>query len=433
MLNEARPEFQLYTDKDLEDAFREGIPIYFDTNVLRLLWRMHPKPQQEIVGILATLSGRTWLPYQTRYELAAQANGPTVLNGIPEADLAKARGLIESAFMQVAARFREANPVGVEGGDFDKSISDLSAAITEQHEAVNSWLSDREKDLIDLLGESPDVDAIREGRVKNPLPEILPQLFLSDHLLPEPSEETQEERTARYQSRTSGDNPIGPGLTDRTKKLPRDAAGDYLLWQEALDHCKTNGFNQGFILLTEERKQDFWEEQQGPGKIRRVAPAIQRECIEQTGGPMHLMPLSSLLELTIPHSSELQGLRALVDSASPQEKTWSAESVSLLLEGLREEGYVRQALVIKGAAKRGGTMSRAEIAKALDWGDENRYLTRFRMPADRLTANLVDEGVLGEGAPPPLRAVYDGPGEAIGYKVPPEFVEILFSSDREAS
>lgn len=425
MFEDVRREFRLYTDDDLADAFNSGIPIYFDTNIFRSLWRMHSRPQKRVVEILTALCDRTYLPYQVRYELAAQVNGPSVLNGIPVLTLEKALGLVESAFTELREKFHDADPLQTSTAGADERISTFGAEISQRHAETVEWFTARQKELSDLLGESPNVDDIKRGRAKNPLEEVVSAIFSADHLLPAPDDRDRATRVDEYRARITRDDPIGPGLTDAGKSAIDAAAGDYIMWREITTHCAENGFDQGFILVTEEAKADFWEEKQGAGRLRRVNPDIQRESIEQSGGPMYLMALSPLLSLAAPQNPDLPQLRALVDVATPKNVEWSRQAVSSLLDALRAEGRTRQVRVIEGAAERDGYISRAEIGVVLDWGEDNQYLTRFRMPADRIASVLVDEGILDREATAPLTAIYDGPGEAIGYQIPNEFVGII--------
>ncbi|MFF1541127.1 PIN-like domain-containing protein [Microbacterium sp. NPDC058269] len=431
VFDEIRPEFRIYTDGDLEAAFQSGIPVYFDTNVFRVLWRMHTLPKQRVVDILSPLEHRTFLPFQVRYELAAQINGPSVLNGIPTVNLDKARGLMRSAFGELNQQSSEANPMNMPAGEVNERITSLTAEIEQRLAETEEWFTARQRDLLDLLGESPNVEDIKQGRCENVLARTVSEIFAAGHLLPEVEEATRESRIQEYQARISRDDPVGPGLTDRGKPVTEDAAGDYLMWREVVQHCVDNTYDQGFMLITEETKADFWEEKQNTSSLRRVNPDIQRECIEQTGGPMYLMGLSSFLALAAPQNPDLQELRALVDVAAPKAGEWSPGAVSRLLAALRAEGNERQALVIEGAAERDGYISRPEIGEVLGWGAENRYLTRFRMPADRIAAELVAEGILEAESNPPLTAVYNGPGEAVGYQVPIEFVGIIAEMARD--
>lgn len=109
--------------------------------------------------------------------------------------------------------------------------------------------------------------------------------------------------------------------------------------------------------------------------------------------------------------------------------TWSESAYDELLELLSKRGHERQRDVIIGAARAGGYIERAEIGKILGWGDAKKHLTRFRMPADRAKAELVERGQVSQDAGDPLWAVYDGPGEAIGYAVPDVFAEIQLELD----
>ena len=80
--------------------------------------------------------------------------------------------------------------------------------------------------------------------------------------------------------------------------------------------------------------------------------------------------------------------------------------------------------VVQRAAELGGTINRPTVYEMCGF-DSERRLNRFTMPATGLARQMVEDGDLPEGLDDPVWAVYDGPGKAVGFGVPDEFVNFF--------
>ncbi|MGJ0383881.1 PIN-like domain-containing protein [Paenarthrobacter nicotinovorans] len=419
----------VYTDDEVRSSFEKGIPIYFDTMVFRNLWKLHSNPRATLIESIRNLSERTYLPHQVQAELHRQAYSDAVLNNVPLPGLFQPRGMLETAMNSMLAEVKKVRPQGQVNGVTAEQIEGFHAEIQEKFGEVNEWLDGVDRQLRGWLGEQVDVTAIRRGSGTHALLDEVATAFEAGHLLAPPENETLAGWKALYVERVNQDDPVGPGKTDRNKGSLDEAAGDYYVWMEMLAHCRAHGFSDGFIFVTEERKPDIWEVQQGDKALRRVDPRIQLESLQVTGGPMYVLTFDELLELAVTDAGTREILSTISQDVKVSLSTWSESAYAELLELLKKNGYQRQRDVIIGAARAGGYIERAEIGKILGWGDAKRHLTRFRMPADRAKAELVQRNHVSQDASDPLWAVYDGPGEAIGYAVPDVFAEIQLTLD----
>ncbi|WP_453984634.1 PIN-like domain-containing protein [Brevibacterium casei] len=424
-----RPEYSIYTDEELKSKFNEGSPIYFDTNILRWLWRLHTNPRKSVYKLLSNHNGRIFLPYQTQYEIQAQAYSDSVMNGIPNPAFQEPKGMLQTVLNKTRSEVDKVRPQGIETEVNSESISELSREVEQKFEEFINWYESIERQVVNWLGEPIDVQRIKRGEMTNGLLDEAANLFLDGHMLGDPGIKVRKRWIEDYEERMKRDEPIGPGKTDQGKPTSADSAGDYLMWQEILNHCEASGFVDGFFFVTEEKKADIWEYQQGPKSLRRIDPAIQKESIARTGGPMLVIDLPKLLELASPDKQSSEVYDRIIQDAEETASEWTLDTYKDLLDSLANQGYDSQHDVIIGAARREGYISRSDIGEILGWNGENRYLTRFRVPADRVTQNLIDYGDIDESVVYPLTAMYDGPGEAVGYSVPLEFVEFQSSID----
>ncbi|WKK61333.1 PIN-like domain-containing protein [Corynebacterium sp. P3-F1] len=430
--SDIRPEFNVITDEELKSKFQEGLPVYFDTNVIRDLWRLHSAPRKSVMELIGDLSERVYLPFQTQVELKSQAFRTSLLNAIPRPSTNKIEGLISSARSKLEEEIGFIRPLPGAIGGSEEDVAQILDEVAEKFGAFLDWFNDVDGRVRQLLGAPIDVGAIRSGARNHDLLDELGETFQTDHFMSEPAPSTRDAWTVEYDQRINKDEPVGPGLTDVGKATVEKSAGDYYMWQEMLNHCVENGFSKGFFFVTQEKKKDLWEQKQDDEAVRRIDPRIQKESIDTTGGPMIVIDLEHFLRLAAPQESADMYSSIARDAVSESDE-WTYEAYSSLLNLLAERGRTVQQEVIMEAAKRGGYITREEIGNILGWEDgAKNYLTRFRMPADSVKNILVDMKLLPDSASDPLVAVYRGPGEAVGYRVPPEFSDFCETSESVA-
>lgn len=184
------------------------------------------------------------------------------------------------------------------------------------------------------------------------------------------------------------------------------------------------GYNDG-----EGRSDQRPERGTGDYRALGVRPELVAEALERTGRRLVLLQQSDFYRLMSQiRPGDEAASESLVEASSlgnykevSNESKWTEAAYKRLLNELNEAGNEVQAEVISLAAQSGGFVSRAEIFEYAGYA-EDRSLRRFAMPAQRIALMLVEKELLSEDAPMPLEALCEGPGKAVGYRVPPEFI-----------
>ncbi len=217
---------------------------------------------------------------------------------------------------------------------------------------------------------------------------------------------------------------------DKQDQIPEQGTGDYLLWEQSLRHVASLPQSKGFVLVTNDSKEDWRTTVMRPEKqTLGVRPELVAEALARTQGPFVLLDAREFYRLvntirTVDASASFSltsALDSVTEGRSRNADEWTASAYAQLIADLRRDGYTAQADAIILAAQSGGFARRADIYEAAGYGDD-RSLRRFSLPAQRAAIALIDSGALPGGASFPLEAVYEGPGKATGYEVPPEFV-----------
>lgn len=399
--------------------------------IFRNLWKLHSNPRRSLLKAIRDVGARTYLPHQAQLELYRQAYSNAVLSNMPIPGLFESLGRLTSVREMIIAEVRKVRPQNQVDSPEGRQVADLEAAVGEKFGELIAWHDEVDRQLREWLGDQVDVTAIRRGTSTHTLLDEVADVFEDGHLLSPPDEDTLQKWRELYVQRIEQDEPVGPGKSDKNKASVDEAAGDFYIWKEILRHCVTNDFNEGFIFVTDERKPDLWEFQQDNSALRRIDPRIQEQSLEETGGPMHVLTFDEFLNYAVVDSSAREILASISRDTTTVLPSWSEAAYVEFLDTLRRQGASNQLNVVIGAAREGGYVSRKQIGDLLGWGNENRMLTRFRMAADRAKRAVIAQGILDEDATDPLWAVYDGPGQAIGYAVPEAFTEFQFEMDAE--
>ena len=281
-------------------------------------------------------------------------------------------------------------------------------SVTSEIEAIVSSLSLDSKDTkTDPVVQALEVLLV--GKVGDPLAE-------TDHA------EAVREGLRRV------DAELPPGYKDK-KKGDESAAGDYLVWTQAVAEAQNR--SSDLLILTNDVKEDWWRLIRGESRGPRVE--LVDEFRGATGKSLYMMRpetllrnASTILGLTVSESvvEEVERVdRAIAGEASDD---WTIEAIEALLTGLVNVGGV-QRLAILAAAKNDGFVSRDQVY-ALAGYEETRTLRGFTRPSSRVAQNLRDKGILASSAPDPLSTAYD-PAQsyvlASGFRVPGEFVRYV--------
>lgn len=204
--------------------------------------------------------------------------------------------------------------------------------------------------------------------------------------------------------------------------LPEGAAGDYLVWYQALQEAARR--NIDVLMVTGDEKEDWWWRHRSEllGPRVELTDELRNTCGRRLFmmRPIDLLKRAATLKITV--SSESVDDVERVSRETTMRPTWSAPGVAALLERLETEGC-EQADVIRVAAARGGMIVRDEIYQVCDY-DDDRMLRGFTRPTARITAELQSAGIVADGVEPALTPVYRGV-RAEAFRIPIEMTAIL--------
>jgi len=136
-----------------------------------------------------------------------------------------------------------------------------------------------------------------------------------------------------------------------------------------------------------------------------------------------LLYARQFLEVNVREASLQDAERITSLSTGRTKVAWNQAALSLALEWLDRNAPV-QAGAVRAALKRGGFVPRSVVYE-LGGYDEDRTLRGFTRPANRITQELRDRGMISPSAEDLLEAVYDPEisyVQASGFRVPPELI-----------
>lgn len=386
-------------------AFNTGL-IVFDTNVLLNVLRYTPSARRELLVVLKDLAHRCFVPYQVAVEynrnrVRVVADRQTELQNISDEvdEINKSVRTVLNGFRNRSTLRASDVPA------LEKSVTDFLAALQSAHEEALRQYDLEPDQLVGRVDEwTSELDSILAGHVAS---------RPSDDLLKADAEEA--ERRHR--------DSVAPGFKDANK-------GDYLWWAETLRHPKLPG-GAVLVISDDSAKGDWVYEERGIG----VGPQpVLIDDVQKAGGTdLVLLTTRDLLRLV----GEIDPQRGVSgETLDESEKIlaardvrWDQRTYERLLTQLSEEGYDDRVEAITTAAAAGGIVSRGEIYRILGSNEDSRSLRHFATPVHRFRKQLVRDGLLSSNSAEALSAVYDGPGNTIGYEVPPEFLS--FSTDFE--
>ncbi len=219
------PGYCRKSEIELKKIWEDGI-IFFDTNVLLNLYRYSDSTRRTMLSLISKFSKNMYLPHQAaleyninRYEVIAEQE--------------KAYKEFLKNIVQIQEDLQSTNKPPFLSKDVDKDLNSI-------FERVNKEVDDSINKYSGYLKDDPiynELSELFEGRIT--------QGFSNDEL-----KEIYTEGEERYKSK------IPPGFEDEKTKDGERKFGDLLLWKQVLSKAKE--LNKDVILITDERKTDWW-------------------------------------------------------------------------------------------------------------------------------------------------------------------------------
>ncbi|MGO4957158.1 PIN-like domain-containing protein [Luteococcus sp. Sow4_B9] len=430
-LKELYPEYNGGGD-DFIDDFLDNALIVLDTNILLQVYRQSPMGREQLLGVLKRFDDRLWIPGHVAYEFSK--NRAVVIDSRKSHGTA-IREIIESSERLLLKALSDHFAGGQQGRD---GIPDYASAVKDAFDHLRPFVKSQVDSISVTLNSDPiltELDELLDGKV---------------------GAEVSSEELAALQEKffIRAAEEIPPGWKDKDKT--ENPAGDYIIWVQMMEKARES--QRGILYVTLDVKDDQYLKLKS-GKLSGPQPSLVREFQRETGQPYWQVRLSSLthhvtrhfevdateIDTEDPLASQIassvseHGLevgggdrvelqngvwRKVVGEADGRAGAapWSLEAYKVLLERLTLEGSDEQLAAIRTAAGSGGRVTREQVYEVTE-RDATRTLTRFTMPARRVASELIEDGLLDAAAEPPLVAVYDGPGPAIGFDVPSEFID----------
>lgn len=391
--------FRIATDGERDAALREAV-VAVDANVLLGLYRFLPQTAADLIKVLERLEDRLVVPHQALREFWRHRQRAT---GSPEA----ATRIAEEAIARAGASVKQAletwsKQVGLDANERAGLVEratlfaeELRAELAAVHQSAGAQPGDEDFILVQL-------ESLLEGRVTAAL-----------------AEEEWESCVVEGHRRVEAEEP--PGYRDAAKQegdSPEGAAGDYLVWYQAIRHAEQRGCD--LVIVTADEKEDWWWRQQAT--LLGPRPELSLEYHKLTGRrlflfrPQDLLARAGALDVEVDQESLADADRH--SDADDAPTPWTVEGLIALLARLEDDAPV-QARAIRLAAESGGRVTREQIYE-LGGFPNDRMLRGFTRPPLRLTAALQAEGVVPAGVLPIFVARYPDGVKASYFAVPPE-------------
>jgi hypothetical protein len=225
------------TEEEIEAIWNEGM-LTVDANVLLDLYRYHPETRDALIQALRKFKGRLWLSHQAATEFVR--NRARAASAVDK-ELADADGdlsALEAATKKTTDDLRGRRPLPREIGQ--KLKADVEAAVRTAKASV--------EDVRTRHARGASTDSVLDD-----------VLSLFDGCVGAAPGDTELADLHKEAERRIKEN-VPPGYAD-AKKDGANAHGDYLLWHQVLQQAKESA--KPVILVTSERKEDWWERAHG--------------------------------------------------------------------------------------------------------------------------------------------------------------------------
>ena len=386
------------TPENLDSRFDRSVFV-LDTNVLLNILRFSAQARKELIEAIRSVAPRTFVPHQVAVEY--NRNRVAV----------------------VAARRKELDEVADRTKDIRNSVSQVTNLLRRRRMVADDELRELEEAASAFLAvmnatsrealEKYDLDPDSLVGVVDPWTNELSEV-LSGRVALAPSADIFADDLAEAERRKA--EQLAPGFKD-------DAMGDYLWWAEALRWSDLVG--KHLVVVSDDATKGDWRHEE------RSIPAGPHPILAddaRNAGAASLTLLTTGEFLTV---IERRGQAAISESTIAESEQvgkaksspWTLDDYLSLLATLEQEGYEDRIEVIREAGRRGGSILRSEVYQLADMSEEDRSLRQFATPAARIARRIALSEDGDRNLIMPLSALYEGPGKAVGYEVPPEFVE----------
>jgi hypothetical protein len=403
------------TESEIDRALDTGW-IVLDTNVLLDLYAFEEPARLTAIELLQSVQPRLFVPNQVMREFWNNRS-KKLYESRP-----KTLG-IESLRQDVFALLNSLNPDKTRLDEIEQVKDDVAQhldAISTSIQAVRGTPLNVEESLADT-SKDPVLTAL-ESILKD---------RVGDRW------EDQEEREHIEKGLERFELAVPPGFKDAGKGGALQGTGDYLLWEQSLQHVANNPTDSRFVIVTGDSKADWRVKHPSGSRSLGPRPELVQEALGRTGKGLALLSpeqfyrhVGRITKFDEAKTESLAAASASVARADhAQPNSWSQSSYLRLLNDLADEGYSKQVWVLTETARRGGVLSLDDFNLLVKLG-VGSSLSAFVHPIRLVHAHLVDLGMLHADSEPALSSVSGADGGPIALSVPAEIV--LIQADLDA-
>lgn len=401
------PGYRVPSEQDVRGALRSAL-VVLDANVLLNLYRYGDGAREDMLGVLAGLGERLWIPHQVMREF--WRNRLSVIAGRNSGAEQAVTTLAELRAATVDTVGRWARSALVTQDERERLVGRIDRLHAELAEALRMH--------------APSPVDVAGGAMDDPLLRTL-EVLLEGRVGRAAEPDAWRAAVAEGEVRMARREP--PGYLDAPKAgstLPEGGTGDYLLWRQAVEEAVAR--DSDLVIVTADQKADWWwrygDDLIGPRSelVAEFAAAAGRRLFLVR--PADLLRRASALSVAVRRES-VADAEQLADGAGPR---WSAAGVRALLAALDHDGAGRAMPVralIRAAAERGGRLGGPEIDELCT--ADRTALGGLAALVARVTRDLQADGSVAPGVEPALVADQPGDGRALELRIPAEIAAIL--------
>ncbi|UII58153.1 PIN-like domain-containing protein (plasmid) [Cytobacillus spongiae] len=257
-----------YNDLEFEVLWENAIFVV-DTNILINFYKYTTKEStKSLLDILKKLkeSNRLWIPHQVALEYFFNYEDNMFKQKEGYDFLGKELEKLKEEARKTLSRVKSKHPY-IMTEDFDLIIDSIEQSNNKLHQKIENEVNS----LPDSLDIKEDILKLLEGIVGEPYNQ-------------KRIDEIEKEGKVRYEYN------VPPGFKDKSEtKLNYRTYGDFryqqlygdlIVWFQIIDRAKNEKSPTPIILITEDRKEDWWEKENG--KLKRPQPQLLQEFLNKT-------------------------------------------------------------------------------------------------------------------------------------------------------
>jgi predicted nucleic acid-binding protein len=267
------PGYFKLTEDEINQLWENALFV-FDANILLNLYRYSDETRDDFFKILEKIKDRVWIPHQSASEFFENR-----LNVISQQE--KSYEEASNSLKAIENEFENSRQHPFISQKLLKKFSNLSKEICEQLKESKDFHNKRinQDDVLEKI-------------------EILFNEKVGNEYQKNQLEEIYKEGEVRFLDK------VPPGYKDSGKKddSSKDTRkyGDLVVWKQILD--KSKELKQGIILITDDRKEDWWI--RFKGKTLSPRPELKKEFQTETKQSFHMYQSDRFLEFATKYLNE---------------------------------------------------------------------------------------------------------------------------------